>query len=269
MSTDPSNSDEEEIDLGNETESPDQISLEQLSQAYAQVMREQGHTVDITDVSPEPTESDPEEQLALDTESNRKSKQHKTPDELDAEDNAACPISPKSIVEAILFVGAPAGTKLTARKLAAVMRDVSPKEIKKIVKELNQDYESNSAAYRIVEDAGNYKMAISNDLLEVQNHFFGRNRPAKLSQGAIDVLAIVAYNQPITRKKVEQIRAKPSGSVLSQLLKRELIGVSEDTKSKDSEFETTNRFLELFGLGALEDLPQTSLVSDLEELSDS
>ena len=68
---------------------------------------------------------------------------------------------------------------MTGRKIAAVMRDVSPKEVKKVVKELNSDYKASGAAFQIVEDSGNYKIKLAEDLAEIQNHFFGRNRPAK------------------------------------------------------------------------------------------
>lgn len=252
-----------------EEENQDELSLEQLSNAYAQVMREQGQPFDDDEFESDEEPAEVEEEADKANPNPTPARKQKSLEEIDAEDNAACAISPKSIVEAILLVGAPSGVKLTGRKIAAVMRDVSPKEVKKIVKELNKDYQSAGAAFRIVEESGDYKMKLSDDLADVQNHYFGRNRPAKLSQGAIDVLAIVAYNQPVTRKQVEKIRSRPSGSVLSQLVKRELVSLNADEKSKEKTFETTDRFLELFGLGSLEDLPQTSVVSDLEELTDA
>ena len=188
-----------------ELDSQEELSLEQLSQAYAQVMREQGQPFDETDETDDSEmDSDAIEESAAEDDDSSESSKQKTLEQIDNEDNAPCAISPKSIIESILFVGAPAGVKMTGRKLAAVMRDVSPKEVKKIIKELNKEYESEDAAFRIVEESGSFKMKLTEELLEVQNHYFGRNRPAKLSQGAIDVLAIVAYNQPITRKQVEK-----------------------------------------------------------------
>ena len=270
MSKDDAKSQQEKTDDNiDEHDSQEELSLDQLSQAYAQVMREQGQPVDDSQESDGELEGDTSEDAVAEDEDSNESTNQKTLEEIDADDNAPCAISPKSIIESLLFVGAPAGVKMTGRKLAAVMRDVSPKEVKKIVKELNKEYESENSAFRIVEESGDYKMKLTEDLIEVQNHYFGRNRPAKLSQGAIDVLAIVAYNQPISRKQVEQIRVKPSGTMISQLLKRELIEVGENKEAKEQVLITTKRFLELFGLGTLEDLPQTSIVSDLEELSDA
>ncbi len=263
MSTNPPDTDND-----GDHEAPQQeLSLEQLSQAYAQVMREQGRPEDAD--GPMETEDDVAASEEEPKEEAKPTKKKKALEAVDAEDNAACPVSPKSIVEAILFVGTPSGVKMSLRKIAAVMRDVSPKEVKKIIAELNKSYQDENAAYRIVGENGDYKMKLTDDLLPVQNHFFGRNRPTKLAQGAIDVLAIVAYNQPITRKQVDQIRKRPSGNVLNQLLKRELIQIQEADGTQETAYSTSDRFLKLFGLGTLDDLPQTSVVSDLEELTDA
>ena len=263
-----------------------ELSLAELSQAYASVLKQNEGSRDVEElVDDEDVGSGAEEREDSDTAEDqdgdgqgsidqlatrRRKDRSKSIQELDAEDNAHCPVSPKSIVESLLFVGAPSGQKLTPKKIAAVMRDVSPKEVKKIFGELNQDYERQNSAFRVVDDEGNFKLQLCSDLKEVQNYFFGRNKAAKLSQGAIDVLAVVAYNQPVSKAKVEKIRTSPSGGVLGQLLRRNLISVVDDgePKKKEKRYQTTDRFLKLFGLDSLSDLPQTSVVSDLEELTD-
>ena len=106
-----------------------EFSLSQLSEAYAQVIEEQTGQRPVIDTpigSSEPTEAVEEQETQPD--------QHEN-------DNAGCAITPETIVEAILFVGAPQGVKLTSRKIAAVLRDVSPKEVTQIVKQLNQRYQ--------------------------------------------------------------------------------------------------------------------------------
>lgn len=270
----------EQLEEQEPEEEQNELSLEQLSQAYAQVLKEHSepgevdadHADEEADPSAETDESsesgEDDEQASTDKKNKRKSKPPKSLDQLDADDNANCPISPKSIIESVLFVGVPSGEKITARKLAAVMRDVSPKEVKQVVKELNSEYERDNSAFRVVEDSGNFKLQLHPDLIEVQNHYFGRNRPARLSQNAIDVLAIVAYHQPISRAQVDKIRSKPSGGVLNQLQRRELLIAEKPEGSKEKQFKTTDRFLDLFGLESLDDLPQTSLGSDLQELAD-
>ena len=250
-----------------------ELSLAELSEAYASVLKQKEGQSDAdsdgeedelqeSDVEDEENDDKSESSTAV-----RKPKKQITIQQMDAADNAACSISPRSIVESLLFVGTPSGEKLSLKKIAAVMRDVSPKEVKKTIGELNQSYEDDGAAFRIVEADGHVKMQLCSDLVEVQNFFFGRNKAAKLSQGAIDVLAVVAYNQPVTRARIDKIRTRPSGSVLGQLVRRNLV-VAVDGEKKEKLYRTSDRFLELFGLGTLEDLPQTSVVSDLEELTD-
>ena len=82
-------------------------------------------------------------------------------------------------------------------------------------------------------------------------------------------MAIVAYNQPATREQVDKIRGKSSASVLKQLVKREiLVAQPGKSDSKISYYSTTDRFLDLFHLDEIADLPQSHEVSDLEELAD-
>ncbi len=82
----------------------------------------------------------------------------------------------------------------------------------------------------------------------------------KLSRQAVEVLSIVAYRQPVTVQEVNTLRGKPSGAILAQLVRRDLISVSHDDRgpnaSKAARYRTTRRFLELFGLESLDDLPQ-------------
>lgn len=269
--TDELASDEQDVtpEAGDES-SAGELSLAELSEAYASVLK-QNQSEDAGEIESEDDFSDQADASDAEPPSEATTKKVVAPtiQEMDAADNASCPISPKSIIESLLFVGAPAGEKLRLKKIAALMRDVSPKEVKKTIGELNKEYEQRNAAFRVVDEDGNYKLQLCEDLIAVQNFFFGRNKAAKLSQGAIDVLAVVAYNQPVSKTKVEKIRKRPSGSVLSQLLKRNLIVVAEEDESvKEKRYQTTDRFLELFGLETLNDLPQTSVVSDLEELTD-
>ena len=234
----------------------EEFSLDQLSQAYAQVLRSRD--------GGNGGEDPPAKVDAADLKDDEPEIADKTVD-----DNSACPISPESIVESILFVGCPKDVTLTSRKIAAVLRDVSPKEVTKIVKELNQRYEDENAAYRIESKEGALKLILDPELLGFQQDFFGRNRKVRLSQAVIDVMAIVAYNQPATRDQVDKIRGKGSGSVLNQLVKREILIVEPGkTDPKVSYYSTTDRFLDLFSLDEIADLPQSHEVSDIEELAD-
>lgn len=251
-------SDENENDDFDEEE----FSLDQLSQAYAEVLKQNQSGTESPDDLPRPELGSSQRE---DTDVSEPDDQAET----EFDDDAACPISPESIIESILFVGAPKDVKLTSRKIAAVLRDVSPKEVTKIVRELNEKYEQEDAAYRVESDGGVFKMVIDPKLQDFQREFFGRNREVRLSQAAIDVMAVVAYNQPTTREQVEKIRSRPSGSVLAQLVRRELLSVEPgETNPKVKYYSTTDRFLDLFNLDEIADLPQSHEVSDIEELAD-
>ena len=250
--------DQEQDDQQDDFFEPDddgpEFSLTQLSEAYAEVIEAQTgvkHTVGL----PEATEPDDDTTDAPSSTAN--------------DDNAGCPISPESIIESILFVGAPRDVKLNSRKIAAVLRDVSPKEVTKIVGELNRRYEKENAAYRIKANGGVFEMVLDPKLIDFQQEFFGRNREVRLSQAAIEVMAVVAYNQPITREQIESLRNKPCGGVIRQLLKRQLIEETHDEKKpKEKYYRTADRFLDLFELEDLADLPQSHDMADVADFSD-
>ncbi len=245
-----------EVNEQTDPDGGDEFTLETLSEAYADVMRSEDSEGDATeDEGPEADSAD-DEALGASIGS-------------DENDDAACPISPESIVESILFVGAPSDVKLTSRKIASVLRDVSPKEVAQIVKKLNSRYTQQDAAWRIASDDGNYRMVLDASLEPFRDEFFGRNREVKLNQSAVDVLAVVAYHQPATLQEIDKIRGKKSSSVLNQLVKRQLLvrEQSEETPTR-KEYRTTDRFLDLFGLTEIEDLPQSHEVADIEELVD-
>ena len=242
-------------DIEDPNDLEEEFSLDQLSQAYAEVLRSRND-------GEEPESPDAKLDAVDDTEE----------DELDNQevnDNSGSPISPQSIVESILFVGCPKDVKLTSRKIAAVLRDVSPKEVTKIAEDLNKRYQDENAAYRIESKNGSLKLILDPELIGFQQDFFGRNRKVRLSQAVIDVMAIVAYNQPATREQVDKIRGKASSAVLKQLVKREILILEPGkTDPKVSYYSTTERFLDLFSLEEIADLPQSHEVSDIEELAD-
>jgi len=269
---------EEEDEEGEEDEEFEaEFSLEDLSQAYAGVVKKHDDSSASSQV-PKKRRG----QLVADKIANKESAEEveeEASDEVD--DDVVCPISPESIIESILFVGAPKGEKLNSRKIAAVMRDVSPKEVTKTTKELNSRYESENTAYRIrTEKDGSIRMVMAEDLESFQNEYYGRNRQIQLAQNAVDVLAVIAYRQPVTKKEIEITRGKPIGNVLQQLVRRNLLTVEETvvqpagkdgatkSKRKEKRYSTTDRFLDLFQLDSLEDLPQSQDVSSIDEFAD-
>lgn len=167
-------------------------------------------------------------------------------------------LSPRSILEAMLFVGTPDNLPLSSKQVAGLMRGVRSSEIDELVGELNSHYDENRCPYHIVAEGPGYRMELREQFRGLRDRFFGRVRQARLSQAAIEVLAIVAYNEPLTRDDVTRLRGKPSGSVLAQLVRRRLLRIDRDPeKRKKSRYFTTERFLELFGLESLADLPRS------------
>lgn len=179
-------------------------------------------------------------------------------------DEEACAISPRSILEAMLFVGHPENRPLESQQIAALMRGVRAAEIDEMVEELNALYEAENCPYYIRSVGAGYCMELRREFYPLRDKFYGRVKAARLSQPAVDVLAIVAYNQPITAERVDQLRGRPSSAVLGQLVRRQLLQVERVVMEgkKVKQFTTTPRFLELFGLASLDELPQSQEVEN-------
>jgi len=170
-----------------------------------------------------------------------------------------CPLTPRSIVEAILFVGRPDGGAITATEIAALMRGVNDSEVVELIDQLNALYGETGRATRIVASAAGFRLQLDEALHSVRDRFYGRSRPVKLSQAAVDCLALISYQPGITRETLEQQRGQPSGSVLNQLVRRQLIEMRRQAAGKQTvqHYYPTERLMELAGIESLEDLPQT------------
>ena len=226
-----------DADLSDDLTDDQGISLEELSESFAQLIGEDKPATDTeSDVESSADDAD-ETGLSLDDQ---------------------CPTTPKTILEAMLFVGHPSNEPLTSRMAASLVRGVSPTEIDELVRELNEDYEATVAPYRVVSAGAGYRLALLSKFEGLRERFYGRIRQTRLSQSAIDILALVAYNQPISKDRVNELRQKPSGAILTQLVRRQLLEIERvDTKPRQTLYRTTPRFLELFGIESLEDLPRS------------
>ncbi|MCH8829736.1 MAG: SMC-Scp complex subunit ScpB [Planctomycetes bacterium] len=166
------------------------------------------------------------------------------------------PLTAERILEAALFVG---GVSLTTKKLRSLLRgDFSSDFIEKAIGELNQRYAEQRRPYEIVFGEGGYRMELKPEYSAVRNRVFGLGpREIRLTQDALEVLSLVAYRQPVTPDVVETTRGKSANGLLRQLLRRELISLDRDADNRTQvEYRTTKRFLQLFGLSDLDELPQ-------------
>ncbi|MFM9966673.1 MAG: SMC-Scp complex subunit ScpB [Planctomycetaceae bacterium] len=169
-------------------------------------------------------------------------------------------VSEKQVVEAALFVG---GMPLTAKKLSSLFHtDHGFGFVECLLDELNRQYAEEGRPYAITLGEGGYRLSLLPEFESVRNKVFGYGpKDVKLTQDALEVLALVAYKQPITKSQMEALGKANAGSVLRQLLQRELIRIDRahsppNSKSKnDPPYVTTPRFLSLFGIGRLSDLP--------------
>ena len=257
---------DDDLDDGLDDEEAE-ISLEQLSHAYSQVIRDRGN-------DPDEPPAQRRGQLVADKvkredESPDNSDEPEAKNEDHPDDDAACPITPESIVESIIFVGAPRGEPLTAENISAVLRDVSVEEVKQIARSLNDDYVKAESAFRIMVHDDRITMVVAEDLSPLQDDYHGRNRQVRLAQSAIDVLAVVAWQQPITAKRIDEFRDRPSGSIVKQLLKRDLLEVDPSISSSEPDhFITSGRFLDLFHLVTLDDLPHSHSSDEFDDFAD-
>lgn len=170
-------------------------------------------------------------------------------------------LSPKSILEAMLFVGDPNGQPLIAAQVAKMMRGVSVQEIDDLISDLNCAYQDAGSVYEIRHQDAGYVMALRDQYDGLRERFYGTVRETKLSQVAIDVLAVVAYNQGISRQEIDAMRDQSSGSVLSQLVRRKMLRLERtEEKPRKTIYFTTDRFLQVFGLEDIEDLPQALIL---------
>ncbi len=234
------------------------ISLNELTQAYAQAM---GGRADETEGTPPESSSSPDEIAEqsgdLDAETDSALNAPVAEEETENEEADGVPVSPRSVVEALLFVGSLDNQPLPAAKAAELMRGVTPGDVAELIDELNDRYRSNGCPYKVVGDGSGYRMSLRKTFHSIRNKFYGKVREARLSQAAIDTLAIVAYRQPLTSEQVSQLRGTPSGHLLSQLVRRQLLELERSAGSRKTFYRTSKRFLEMFNLENLKDLPDS------------
>lgn len=141
---------------------------------------------------------------------------------------------------------------------AAEFKKVSPEQVSAELETLAREHEAAARSYRLVSVAERWQFVTQPEFAPWVRALVGeRARPARLSQPALETLAIIAYRQPITRAEVEQVRGVAIDGVLQTLLERglvEQVGVAE-VIGRPKTYGTTAVFLEYFGLRALEDLP--------------
>ncbi len=161
----------------------------------------------------------------------------------------------RGIIEALLFVSE---KPVTLDQLKDVLETISALEIKRTLEELKEEYAQKKSGMVLMEIAGGYQMLSNSYYATYIRKFYKTKHKEKLSKPALEVLAIVAYKQPVTRLDAELIRGVNSDGIIANILEKELIKVvgRKDVPGKPYLYGTTKQFLEYFGLRLLEDLPK-------------
>lgn len=167
----------------------------------------------------------------------------------------AAPLGIDQVIEALLFVG---GEPISSKRLVEVLGGAQGIEVvEEALDRLRRSYAEQGRPYEIRLVEGGYRLQLREAFEPVRRRVYGQGpKEVKLSQDALEVLAFVAYQQPVTREQVEGTGKVGAAQVLRQLLRRELITLDRPGKGEPEVYRTTPRFLELFGLSAIADLPQ-------------
>lgn len=169
-------------------------------------------------------------------------------------------------IEALLFVS----SEPLSPKAIAELLEISPEAALDLLHDLQREYEEASRGFRLREIAGGWRLFSAPDYHDIVQSLVLSWDHTKLSQAALETLAVVAYHQPVTREGIRAVRGVNSDSVLASLIEKGYL--REAGHSKESAggagaktYRTTPQFLEHFGLGSLKDLPNLEDFAPTEE----
>jgi len=164
-------------------------------------------------------------------------------------------------LEAVLFL---AREPLSSRKLSQYANLADGTQARTLIRRLNAQYDALGRAFRVEQVAGGYQLLTRPKLAPWLRRLAHVPVEVRLSAPALETLAVVAYRQPVLRAEIEAIRGVNCGEILRQLMERDLIRISGRSQELGRPFlyATTKRFLQLFGLNTLEELPRAELRKD-------
>ncbi len=173
----------------------------------------------------------------------------------------------RRIVEAVILASP---SPISAAHIAELLPRCNPTQVRALVRELNDEYLEQRRAFEIWEIAGGYQLRSLSEFAPYLKQL-QKTRPLRLSQAALETLAVVAYRQPVTRAEVEQVRGVDCGAVLRSLLDRQLVRIAghREVAGRPIVYATSRRFLEVFGLARLADLPNLREVEGLPAVDEA
>lgn len=167
----------------------------------------------------------------------------------------------RRILEALLLSSS---EPVTPARLARIVPESSAREVREDIEALNECYAAAGRGFRIEEVSGGYQFRTLPDLAEFVQQL-EPVPPLRMSRAGLETLAIIAYKQPVTRAEIEHVRGVDAGPLLRGLLERRLVRIAghREVPGRPILYATTPRFLEVFGLAGLSDLPT---LREIEEL---
>ncbi len=160
----------------------------------------------------------------------------------------------KSIIEAILFA---AGRPVTKTELMLCL-EISEDDIQAILENMQEEYKNQARGIELIKVENSYQLCTKKELYEYVYPILDKRSKPKLSNAALETLAIIAYNPKITRAEIEAIRGVSADACVYKLLEYGLVEESGkiDLPGKPMSYKTTDEFLRMFGYSSLEELPE-------------
>lgn len=174
-----------------------------------------------------------------------------------------------SIIEALIFSSdEPISETELVRAIKGIDGEeiqVSDKEVAKCIEILNLIYEERNSAFQIIKIAGGYLFATRPEYAKYVGFLSSEKSKRRLSQAALETLAIIAYKQPVTKPELEIIHGVNSDYILNTLLEKSLVSITgrAETIGRPLLYGTTNEFLKYFGLDKLSDLPKPREIEEI------
>lgn len=169
-----------------------------------------------------------------------------------------------AVLEGLLFVVGDEG--ITLKNICDIL-DINIDEAKDLLKKLREEYECDERGIRISFLGETFKLTTKGEHKEYYQKLITTKGSNSLSQAALETLAVIAYNQPITRAEVDEIRGISSINMVRKLLAKDLIKISgkSNLPGKPNLYRTTSEFLDYFGLATISDLPELEIIQTDEK----
>jgi segregation and condensation protein B len=173
----------------------------------------------------------------------------------------------KAIIEALVLASE---VPLTTEKICSVLEGVEKAEVTDAIDSLKAEYEDRGSGICLQEVAGGFQLQTRAEFANWVKKLKG-TKPSSLSPAALETLAIVAYRQPVVKMEIESIRGVDVSAPLKGLLEKKLVRIvgRKDVPGKPIIYGTTKKFLEVFNLKDLSELPTMRELKEINEQSET